>query len=202
MAGPASSTAPKTVRTAIAFLVAASLIIEMLKRGYRELDHTHEDSPLHLPFHHSWEHQDPHALDDHVLPGVGGTPRRAAAAAAAAVTTSTSSLSSAAAATSAESSTKLSNSQEGVSAAREAGGPGGTASAAAAAAAELPDATGKQCNGEAHLELAGDVVGKWGADNLFDAAGLCCAACKGTDGGGAGGGGVPHHTHLSVLDLT
>ena len=32
------------------------------------------------------------------------------------------------------------------------------------------------------MELAGDVVGRWGADNLMDSAGACCAACKRTEG--------------------
>ena len=63
----------KDARTVISCLVVASLLIEVLKRGYNDMDHTHEGSPLHLPFHHTWQHEDPHALDDHVLPGVGSS---------------------------------------------------------------------------------------------------------------------------------
>lgn len=40
----------------------------------------------------------------------------------------------------------------------------------------------RTCNGEAHLELAGDVVGRWGTANLLDSSDECCAACRTTEG--------------------
>ena len=56
-------------RTAVACLVVASLLIEVVKRASRDLNPLHLDSPLLLPFHHQHAWEDPHSLDLHMLPG-------------------------------------------------------------------------------------------------------------------------------------